>query len=273
MKSNCSKILENKKGSSPFSVVTAYDYPTAKIAVEAGIDILLVGDSVGTNVLGYGSEKEVTMSDMVHHLKAVVRGAPQTCIMVDLPFGAADTPQLAAENAALLTQNGADIVKIEGWAEKGATFEHLASLGFSVCGHIGYNPQIHGARASVFGKDLQTARDLVASAKCLERAGATWLVVEKVPEEVCRVITSQVSIPVIGIGSGKYCDGQVLVFHDVVGLSERVFKHARAFANMRTLIKDALVAYRAEVGGYTFPAAEQSAHVPESLVHELENGA
>lgn len=270
MKSNYTKILDKKKSASPISVVTAYDYPMAKIAVEAGIDMLLVGDSVGTNVLGYASELEVTMSDMVHHLKAVVRGAADTCIMVDLPYGTIDTPVIAAECAAILVENGADIVKIEGWAEKVPLVEHLTGKGFTVCSHIGYNPQIHGSRAKVFGKDPETASDLIASAKLLEQAGAAWIVVEKVPEEVCRVISEQCKIPVIGIGSGKYCDGQVLVFHDVVGLSERVYKHAKAFAQTREVLKSALSMYRIEVENRTFPAAEQSAHVPESFMQGLE---
>jgi 3-methyl-2-oxobutanoate hydroxymethyltransferase len=262
------KILEKKKNGTPFSVVTAYDYPTAKIEEEVGIDLILVGDSVGTNVLGYSSETEVTMADMVHHLKAVCRGAPNSCIMVDVPFGAAPDPFTAFENGRLLIENGADVVKIEGWKEQKNTVMYLTEMGVPVCGHIGYNPQYHGSRAHVFGKDSADARELIRSAQTLEQAGAVLLLIEKVAEEVCRYITEKIKIPVIGIGSGRFCDAQVLVFHDIVGLSERSFKHARAFATLRDTTTFALRSYKNEVEQRLFPAEENVVHCSESVVQE-----
>lgn len=261
-------ILEKKKNGTPFSVVTAYDYPTAKIEEEVGIDIILVGDSVGTNALGYSDETEVTMADMVHHLKAVCRGAPNSCIMVDLPFGTAPDPFKAFENARILVDNGADVVKIEGWEDKKNTVIYLTEMGIPVCGHIGYNPQQHGAKAHVFGKDAAGASELIRSAQTLEQAGAVLLVIEKVAEEVCRYITDKISIPVIGIGSGRFCDGQVLVFHDIVGLGERSFKHARAFATLRETTASALRCYKNEVEQRNFPAEDNVVHINEMILQE-----
>ena len=196
-------------------MLTAYDFPSAQIAEAGGVDAILVGDSVGTNVLGYSSEREVTMADMLHHTAAVARGTQNALLLADLPFQSTETPEDAERNALLLRGKGAQIVKIEGWREKCSIVSHLSRKGIPVCGHIGYNPQIHGTKPKVFGTTAEDARDLIESSLLLEQSGAVLLVIEKVPEEVAGIITEKLHIPTIGIGSGRYCDGQVLVINDV----------------------------------------------------------
>ncbi len=264
-------LSEKKKKKIPITMATAYDYPTACIEEEAGIDVILVGDSVGTNVLGYENERQVTMADMLHHLKAVVRGATKSLIMADMPYGSASDKEEALENSRVFINAGADIVKIEGWESKKEIVEFLTKQGIPVCGHIGYNPQYHGSKARIFGKDAAGARELVTSAKSLEQAGAVLLIVEKIPEEVAGLITTTLSIPVIGIGSGRLCDGQVLVFHDIVGLSSRTFRHAKAYANLRKEIFDAISDYIKEVEERTFPSKEHVSHLDPAILDELKN--
>ena len=148
-----------KRTKTPISLLTAYDFPTAQLLDEAGIDILLVGDSVGTNVLGYKDEREVSMADMLHHLGAVVRGAKSAWVMVDMPYNSANDPFIACENARMMIERGADCVKIEGWEEKKNVVAYLSGQGIPVCAHIGYNPQIHGSKGKTFGK--QQSRRLI----------------------------------------------------------------------------------------------------------------
>jgi len=265
------KILTDKKRQgTPISMVTAYDYPVARIAAEAGVDVVLVGDSVGTNVLGYKSECEVTLDDMIHHLKAVRRGAPEACIMVDMPYGTADEPEKAYANAVALVDAGADIVKLEGWGEKKEIVMHLAAKGISVCAHIGYNAQYHGPKGRMFGKEAAGALELIESARALEQAGAIMLIAEKIPVEIAEIITARLSIPVIGIGSGIECDGQVLVFHDVVGLGWRTFRHARQYTDIRTDISNAVSSYINEINSHAFPSEEHSWHLPKAILNEVQ---
>ena len=261
MNNKIESVLQQKRKGVPITIATAYDYPSARLVREAGIDVLLVGDSVGTNVLGYETEREVTMNDMLHHLRAVVRGASGGCIMVDLPYGAAVDEIQALENSRLLIDAGADIVKIEGWEDRGAIFKNLAVNGIAVCGHIGYNPQYHGPKGRIFGKEHQVAVELITSAQTLEAAGAVMLIVEKIPEEVTKLIATRVLMPVIGIGSGRYCDGQVLVFHDIVGLVWRSFRHARAWANLREAAAAGLSGYKDAVAAGSFPGSEHVSHI------------
>ena len=264
------QLLLKKKDGIPFSVLTAYDYPTARILQEADVDVILVGDSVGTNVLGYESEREVTMADMVHHLGAVMRGAPQSYLMVDLPYASASDPETAFDNAETLINAGAHIVKIEGWGEKKAVVGHLAKRNMAVCAHIGYNPQYHGPKGRVFGKDAAGARELIDVAETLEQAGAAMLLVEKVPEEVCGIITERSSIPVIGIGSGRFSDAQVLVVHDVIGLGWRTFRHAKAYADIRMATAGAVRQFVSEVTDRTFPGEKHVNHLNSDVLSEIE---
>ena len=248
------KYLTGKKSSNvPITMVTAYDFPTAQIIDGAGIDSILVGDSVGTNCLGLTSEREVTISDMLHHTKAVRRGVNKAFLIVDLPYGCADTLEAAIENSQLLTEAGADCVKIEGWGEKADIIRGVCGNGYKVCAHIGYNPQIHD-KPAVFGKDTNQAKELLDSALLLEKAGASLIVLEMVPAELAEKISSALKIPTIGIGSGNGCGGQVLVINDLLGISPKLFKHVRRFANLRETLHNSFREYASAVEKREFPA-------------------
>lgn len=270
MKKNINFLLGKKHDGIPVTMLTAYDYPTAKILDEAGIDSILVGDSVGTNVLGYKSEQDVTIADMLHHLRAVVRAVKTAFVVVDLPFGTVDDPWTALENGRLLIENGADCVKVEGWGEKKNVIACLAENGIPVCAHIGYNPQIHGGKAKIFGKNALQAHELIESAMILQDAGANILVIEKVPHEVGSIVSSKLSIPVIGIGSGNGCDGQVLVIHDILGMGERVFKHAKKYMNFWYLASEAVNKYKSDVVSRDFPSEKNSWHMQEEQLRKIE---
>ncbi|MCL2689954.1 MAG: 3-methyl-2-oxobutanoate hydroxymethyltransferase [Chitinispirillia bacterium] len=249
------KYLNGKKCANvPITMVTAYDFPTAQIIDEAGIDSVLVGDSVGTNYLGLTSEREVTIGDMLHHAKAVRRGVTDAFLIVDLPFGCVDTLEIALESSRLLTEAGADCVKIEGWGEKADIVRGLVDNDYKVCAHIGYNPQIHD-KPAVFGKDRDQAKELLDGALLLEKAGASLIVLEMVPVLLAEEISSSLKIPTIGIGSGNGCGGQVLVINDLLGLSPKLFKHVRRFANLRETLLDSFREYISTVEKREFPAA------------------
>ncbi len=254
-------------------MATAYDFPTARLEEEAGLDCILIGDSVGTNVLGYSSEREVTMSDMLHHTAAVARAVKSAYIIADLPYRSADTLPDAEKNASLLLAKGADCIKIEGWAEKKEIIKGLSEKGFAVCAHIGYNPQIH-VKPRTFGKDATQAFELIECASALEQSGACMLVVEKLPQEVASLITQRLTIPTIGIGSGSGCDGQVLVVNDILGLAPKKFKHVQQFASLKDVIKNALKGYGDAVESKRFPSEENTWYIdPQeySLLRELLN--
>ena len=257
MKKDIQYIIGKKQANIPVTVVTAYDFPTARILDDAGIDVVLVGDSVGTNYLGYASEREVTVGDMAHHTAAVSRAAKTAFIIADMPYGCADDADSALRNARILVGAGADCVKIEGWGEKADTVRHLCGNGITVCAHIGYNPQIHD-RPKVFGKDEEQANTLLNDAVCLYSAGAKVMILEMVPKKLSENITGSIPIPTIGIGSGSACDGQVLVVNDLLGLSPKVFKHARQFANLKETMYEAFKSYAAAVISREFPADENS---------------
>lgn len=260
------EFLHSKKNKTPITMLTAYDFPSAQLEDEAGVDCVLVGDSVGTNILGYESEKEVTMDDMLHHLAAVRRGVKDAYLIVDMPFGSADDPFTAYRNAELLIDKGADCVKVEGWSEKKNVISCLAEKGIDVCAHIGYNPQIHGSKAKTFGRDKAQALELVESASLLEAAGAVLLIAEKIPDEISAIITSKLKIPVIGIGSGVSCDGQVLVLNDILGTGHHAFRHAKKYMDFRNLALQAIRNYREEVEKRIFPSEENLTHLsPEEL--------
>jgi 3-methyl-2-oxobutanoate hydroxymethyltransferase len=256
MKKTVDYLMTKKKSGVPITMLTAYDYPTARAEDEAGIDAVLVGDSVGTNVLGYASEREVTMADMLHHTAAVGRAVKQAFVLADLPYRAADHAADALANALFLGEKGAQCVKIEGWREIASVIEHLAKHTITVCGHIGYNPQIHGPKPRAFGKTREEAQELRETGRILQDAGAQLVVVEKVMGETAGNIASDLAIPVIGIGSGNRCDGQVLVVHDLLGITQRHFRHVRRYAEVRQTMLDAVAAYAAEVQNRRFPGAE-----------------
>ncbi|MDR0305737.1 MAG: 3-methyl-2-oxobutanoate hydroxymethyltransferase [Chitinispirillales bacterium] len=253
MKKDLKYITEKKLADFPITMITAYDFPSGQAMDEAGIDCVLVGDSVGTNYLGLSNEREVTIADMLHHTSAVRRGVRNAFLIADLPFGCADTVESALANSRFLIEKGADCVKIEGWSEKAEIVNNLVNNGCVVCAHIGYNPQIHN-KPAVFGKDKDQAEDLLNSASVLAEAGASLIVLEKVPAELAEKISNNLKIPTIGIGSGNGCDGQVLVINDLLGLSPKLFKHVRRFANLRQTMLEAFKEYKRAVENREFPA-------------------
>ena len=265
MKKDIRYLHTKKQRREPITVLTCYDYPTACLQEKAGIDIIFVGDSVGTNVLGYQSETEVTMADMLHHLKAVRRGVTDAYLLVDLPFAAARQPAQAVSNANLFVSHGADGVKLEGGVEKVPIIAALTEAGIEPCAHIGHNPQIHGTKAATHGKTVAKAKQLIETAVALTEAGAQCIVLEKVTEEVSQLITESVSIPTIGIGAGRFCDGQVLVINDVLGMGP-AFKHAKQYQESGSLTFEAICRYKQEVEGGDFPTDANAAHIaPDKL--------
>lgn len=252
-------IHARKRAQQKITMLTGYDYPTACLEDQAGIDIILVGDSVGTNVLGYASEREVTMADMVHHLKAVRRGVVQAYLLVDMPYQSYDTPPSALANATTLIAHGADAVKLEGGSEQVETVRRLTERGIAVCGHIGFTPQtLHqpGRRARVQGRSSSQAIALLESALALEQAGAKLLVLELIPEPLGKAVTECLHIPTIGIGAGRFCDGQVLIIHDLLGLTPFHLKFVKRYQQYRDLTLQALAQYKHDVEHGLFPNAE-----------------
>lgn len=252
---NTRKIID-MKGKEPIVMVTAYDYPTAKIASEAGVDIILVGDSLGNVVLGYDSTIPVSMEEMLMHIKAVRRGAPEAFIVGDMPFLSYEVSiEKAVENAGLMLKAGANAIKLEGGEEYAETIRQIIRAGIPVMGHLGFTPQsvnlLGGHR--VQGKTNESREKLLRDAKALEKAGCFAIVLELVVESVAKKITESINIPTIGIGAGRFCDGQVLVFHDVVGLSQMNLKFVKRYANTYEIMLDAIKKYREEVKSKLFP--------------------
>jgi len=264
------ETLRRRKNTGPkITMLTCYDYPTAKLLDTCGIDVQLIGDSVGTNILGYPDVSMVTVADMVHHIKAVARGAKKSFVLGDMPFGSFKTKTLALANARLFMQEGADGVKIETEKESVDIIAHVASSGIPVCAHIGYTPQTPGLCPSVQGKDLERARELITLAQQSEKSGAFMIVLELIPEKLSRLITDLLTIPTIGIGAGRYCDGQVQVILDTLGLSEKTFRHAKTYADGSSLVKDAAMQYIYEVRNGLFPAEINSASMPDDVFNTL----
>ncbi len=261
MKKDIAYLHTKKQEQQPITVLTCYDYPTACLQDEAGIDIVFVGDSVGTNVLGYKSETEVTMADMRHHLKAVRRGVTDAYLLVDMPYAADRDVLQAITNAELFISDGADGVKLEGGIEKVPIVTALTEQGIETCAHIGHNPQIHGPKAATHGKTFAKAKRLIEAATALADAGAKLIVLEKITEEVSRIITDTLNIPTIGIGAGRFCDGQVLVINDILGIGPP-FKHAKRYQHYNHLTLEAICQYREEVASGAFPTDANTSHIP-----------
>ena len=248
--------------------VTAYDYPTARLADEAGVDLILVGDSVGMVVLGYESTIPVTLSEMAHHLKAVLRAQPRALVVADLPFLSFQTsPEDAVRNSGRLMKRGAEAVKLEGGKRMLPQIQAILAADIPVLGHLGLTPQsVHqfgGYR--VQGRDRAGADALLSDAIALERAGCFAVVLEGVPLELGREITAALQIPTIGIGAGIHCDGQVLVLHDLIGLSfGKPARFVRRYAEAGDTIRNAISAFREDVRAGRYPSEEESyAAAPE----------
>ncbi len=248
------KRILDKKGKGKITALTAYDYPIAQLVDEAGFDIVLVGDSLGVVVLGHKDTQSVTMEDMIHHTKAVARGVKNALIVGDMPIHSYDTPELALENASRFLNAGAEAVKMEG-PVVGAV-EALVEQGIPVMGHLGLTPQtVHEYK--VQGRDEKTAVQILENAKALEEAGAFSVVLECVPEGLGERITKELSIPTIGIGAGRHCDGQILVVNDLLGLFDRYTpKFARRYLDMRREIREAMGRFRSDVEKGVFPGEE-----------------
>ena len=265
MKKNIAYLHTKKREGQPITVLTCYDYPTACLQDDAGIDIVFVGDSVGTNILGYKSETEVTMADMLHHLRAVRRGVTDAYLLVDMPYAADRDVKQAVTNAKLFLSDGADGVKLEGGIEKVPIVTALTEQDIEICAHIGHNPQIHGSKAATHGKTFAKAKRLIEASAALADAGAKLIVLEKITEEVGQIITETVDIPTIGIGAGRYCDGQVLVINDVLGIGP-LFKHARRYQDYDHLTFEAILQYIYDVENGEFPRDDNVVHIaPDKL--------
>ena len=252
----------------PITMVTAYDYPAAKAVDEAGIPVILVGDSLGMTVLGYDSTLPVTLEDMIHHGKAVVRGAKRAHVVIDLPFGTYQLGwQQALESATrLMKETGCGSVKLEGGQRSAEAVARMVEAGIPVMGHIGLTPQSVNALGGwrVQGKTPREAVRLIADAKALAEAGAYAIALELVPTALAHMITQRVSVPTIGIGSGPFTSGQVQVFHDILSIQQdREMKHARQFADVGTTTVNGLRAYREAVEDGSFPTAAESSYMDE----------
>ncbi|WP_456437647.1 3-methyl-2-oxobutanoate hydroxymethyltransferase [Desulfurobacterium sp.] len=255
-------LLEMKRNGEKITMLTAYDYTSALIVDSAGVDIILVGDSLGMVMLGYDSTIPVTMEEMVHHTRAVVRARKRAMVIFDMPFLSYQTGKRdAILNAGrALKETGCDAVKIEGGKEQEDTIKALVDAGIPVCGHIGLQPQsvnVYGGYV-LRGKGEEREK-LVEDAKAVERAGAFAVVLEKVPSDLAKEITESLSIPTIGIGAGKYCDGQVLVFHDMIGMFDKFKpKFVKRYAEVGKEIRSAVESYVKEVKNGVFPGEEHS---------------
>ena len=261
------------KGGTPLVMVTAYDAPTARIADDAGVDVILVGDSVAMVVLGYDDTLQVTVADMAHHVAAVARARPRALVVADLPWLSYHlSTEDAVLNAASLVRAGAAGVKLEGGRTRVPVVGALVDAQIPVMGHLGLTPQsVHALGGyRVQGQQAEAASALVDDALALADAGVFALVLECVPREVARLVTEAVPVPTIGIGAGPDCDGQVLVLHDLLGLEDRIVpKFVRRYASSKADAVAAVAAYAADVRGRTFPSDGESYHLSDEVAAAL----
>ena len=270
-------LRDMKRRQERFSMLTAYDYPMARLLDEVGVPVLLVGDSLGNVVLGFETTLPVTLEDVIRHTQAVVRGSHQALVVADMPFMSF---QVSAEEAIrnagrLLKEGGAHAVKMEGGVTIAPTIRRLVDVGIPVMGHIGLTPQsVHQMSGyKIQGKTVSAATRLLADATALEDAGAFSIVLEGVTSQIARRITETVSVPTIGIGAGPECDGQVQVITDLLGLfTERSPKHARRYADLAPVIQDAVKRYMADVSDGSFPTVKESFSMDERVLAELGEG-
>ncbi len=275
-KTTVRQLAEMKERGERIPMITAYDYTTSALADAAGIPVVLVGDSLGMVVLGYESTIPVTMEDIIHHTRMVVRGNKNSLIVADLPFMTYQVePAQALRNAArLLQEGGAHTVKLEGGMNIAPTIRRIVDCDIPVMAHIGVTPQSVNAFGGyrVRGRSVEQARQIVRDALAVEAAGAYAVVLELVPAPLARFITDRLTIPTIGIGAGPGCDGQVQVLHDMLGLfTDFVPRHARRYANLAQAIREAFSQYVDDVRDGSFPTAAESFTLDESILDELED--
>jgi 3-methyl-2-oxobutanoate hydroxymethyltransferase len=267
-------LIRSRKGTGrPIVMVTAYDAPTARVANAAGVDLILVGDSLAMVVLGYNDTLHVTIEDMAHHTGAVARANPTPMIVSDLPWMSYHTgPIDAVRNAATLVRAGAQAVKLEGGRKRVPVVEAIIDAEIPVMGHLGLTPQSYHAMGGykVQGKDLDAAQALVDDAHALAESGCFAIVLEGIPDVVAQLITESVAVPTIGIGAGVHCDGQVLVFHDVLGFDDRrPAKFVRRYASLEADASDALSAWVADVRTGRFPSDDETYHLTAEMAGTL----
>lgn len=260
-KMTIAKLQQKKENGEKITMMTAYDYSAASLVDQAGIDTILVGDSLGNVMLGYDSTVPVTMDEMLHHSKAVSRAVNNGFIIGDMPFMSYQVSiEKAVENAGrFLKEAGCDCVKLEGGTDMAPTVNAIVKAGIPVCGHLGLTPQTATMLSGykVQGKDAESAKKMIQSAKDLEKAGAFMIVFECIPNTLAARVTKELSIPTIGIGAGKDCDGQVLVYHDILGLFERFTpKFVKQYLNLAPMIKEAMAQYKKDVEDGTFPGPD-----------------
>lgn len=249
-------LSEMKRRGEPIAMLTCYDFPTAILQDASNVDVILVGDSVGINVLGYESPQQVTMEDMLHHTRAVRRGVRNAILLADLPYLSYETDDQAVVNARLLADSGADMVKLEGADEVAGRICAITADGIPVVGHVGHMPQTWKGNRHVYGDRADEAARVLTGALALEAAGASAVVLECVPEQVAGVVSRALSIPTIGIGSGRRCDGQVLVAPDLLGLNDFSFRYSKRYAELGGIIREAFATYVEDVKEKRYPAEE-----------------
>ena len=274
MKNTVLTFQQAKENGEKLTMLTAYDYSTAKLIDEAGVNSILVGDSLGNVILGYEDTISVTMEDMIHHGAAVARGAKNALVVIDMPFMSYQTSVYdALVNAGRLMKEGrGDAVKLEGGVEVCPQIKAIVDAGIPVCAHIGLTPQSINAFGGfkVKGKSEAASIQLLEEAKAVDEAGAFAVVIEGVPAKIAALITEQLHIPTIGIGAGKDCDGQVLVYQDMLGMfSDFTPKFVKRYANIGEVMKEAFQNYIKEVQDGVFPAEENTYKVDDSVIEKL----
>jgi 3-methyl-2-oxobutanoate hydroxymethyltransferase len=268
-------ILERKLRGEKISCLTAYDYPTARIVDEAGVDIILVGDSLAQVVLGYDSTVPVTLDEMLHHTRAVRRGTRRALLVMDLPYGSYHLSEEEALRAAVraVKEGGAEAVKLEGGRKRSALIRRLVEAEIPLMGHVGLTPQsvnLFGGYG-VRGRTLDSANNILADAQAVEDAGAFAVVLEGIPRELAAIITRRLRIPTIGIGAGPDCDGQVLVFHDMAGLAWNApAKFVRAYGDGRAMMSQAVENFKRDVLTGAYPSDSESYHWPVAIQEQFE---
>ncbi len=271
-----STLFEKKQRREPITCLTAYDYPSARLVDEAGIDVILVGDSLAQVMLGYDSTLPVTMDEMLHHVRAVRRAVKHALLVADMPYASYQVSrrEALANAARFLKEGGAEAVKLEGGEKRVSLVERLRDAEIPVFGHIGLTPQSVNVMGGykVQGKTLAAVDQLIRDAVALDRAGVSGLYLEGIPREVAAMITTEIGAPTIGIGAGPECDGQVLVFHDLVGLTfAPPAKFVRRYGDAGELIRNAVSNFRADVASGAYPSDQESYHLPKETQAALDN--
>jgi 3-methyl-2-oxobutanoate hydroxymethyltransferase len=268
-------LRDQKLHREPITCLTAYDYATARLVDEAGIDMVLVGDSLAQTMLGYENTLSVTMDEMLHHVKAVRRGVKNALLIADMPYGSyqVDAKDAILNAARFVKEGGAEVVKLEGGERRADLIRRIIDAEIPVAGHIGLTPQSVNVMGGykVQGKNLGAIEQLMRDAVALDRAGVAFMVLEGIPREVAAMITNEVSTPTIGIGAGPDCDGQVLVFHDLLNLTfHSPAKFVRRYGDAAALISQSVQSFRADVRSQQYPSDEESYHLPKETKAALD---